>query len=138
VKTEVTIQNDSFSLSLEICCPYSLLFRILHTLFKSIYNLDPQVVEWIILYLSNRKLRIRLNNTFSDWQQVITDIPQVSILGPLLFIIYVTDIQEICHLGSDLYLYAEDSKLFRYLSGENDSIALQLDLNSLKDWFKKW
>jgi len=35
-------------------------------------------------------------------------------------------------------LYADDSKLFRYISGENDSFALQSDLNSLKDWFKKW
>jgi len=56
----------------------------------------------------------------------------------LLFIIYANDIQEICHLGSDLYLYADDSNLFRYISGDNDSIALQSDLNSLKDWFKKW
>jgi len=41
-------------------------------------------------------------------------------------------------LGSDLYLYADDSKLFRCSSEENDSTALQSDLNSLKDWFKKW
>jgi len=40
-------------------------------------------------------------------------------------------------LGSDLYPYADDSKLFRYISGENKSIALQSDLNSLKDWFKQ-
>jgi len=51
---------------------------------------------------------------------------------------YVNDIQEIWHLGSDLYLYADDSKLFRNISGENDSFALQSDLNSLRDWFKKW
>jgi len=42
-------------------------------------------------------------------------------------------IQEIYHSGSELYLYADYSKLFRYVSGENDSIALQSDLNSLKD-----
>jgi len=59
-------------------------------------------------------------------------------LGPLLFLIYVNDIQEICHLGSDLYLYADDSKLFKYKSGANDSIALQADLNNLKNWFKQW
>jgi len=38
-------------------------------------------------------------------------------------------------LGSDLYLYADDSKLFGYISGENGSIALQSDINSLEDWF---
>jgi len=42
------------------------------------------------------------------------------------------------YLGSELYLYAHDSKLFRYISGENDSIALLSHLNSLKNWFKKW
>jgi len=41
-------------------------------------------------------------------------------------------------LGSDLYLCADDSKLVRYISGENDSFALQSDLNCLKDWFKEW
>jgi len=41
-------------------------------------------------------------------------------------------------LGSDLYLYADKCKLFRYILGENDSIALQSDLNSLKDCFKRW
>ena len=63
-----------------------------------------------------------------------------AILGPLLFIIYVNDIQETCILGSDLYVYTDDSKLFRYISGENDSLplVLQSDLNSLSDWFKKW
>jgi len=61
----------------------------------------------------------------------------ISILGPLLYLIYVNDIHGICHFGSDLNLYADDSKLFRYISGENDSFTLQSDLNSLKDWFKK-
>jgi len=79
------------------------------------YNLDPQVVEWIISFLYNRKQRIRLNNTFSEWKQVISGIPQGFILGPLLFLIYVNDIQKICKSGSDLYLYANDSKLFRYI-----------------------
>lgn len=102
------------------------------------YNLNSQVVEWITSFLSNRKQRIRLNNSFSDWKQVISGIPQGSILGPLLFIIYVNDIQETCILGSELYLYADDSKLFRYISGENDSLVLQSDLNSLSDWFEKW
>jgi len=40
-------------------------------------------------------------------------------------------------LGSDLYLYAENSKLFRCISGDNDSFALQTDLNSLKNWYEK-
>jgi len=52
--------------------------------------------------------------------------------------VYVNDIQEICQSGSDLYLYADDSKLFRYISVESDTIALQMDLNNLKDWFKQW
>ena len=46
------------------------------------------------------------------------------------------DIQETSLLGSELYVYADDSKLFRYISG--DSLELQSDLDSLSDWFNKW
>jgi len=56
-------------------------------------------------------------------------------LGPLLFIIYVNDIQEICHLGSDLYLYA-NAKLFRYRLYQERLHCNHL--NSLKDWLNKW
>jgi len=66
------------------------------------YNLDPQAVGWIISFLSNRKQRITLNNTFSEWKQVISGIPQGSILRPLLFLTYINDIQEICSL---IYIY---------------------------------
>jgi len=52
-------------------------------------------------------------NTLSEWKQVISGIPQGSILGPLLFLIFVNDLQKICLLGPDLYLHADDSKLFR-------------------------
>lgn len=102
------------------------------------YNLNSQVIDWIISFLSNRQQRVRLFNTYSNWVQVISGIPQGSILGPLLFLIYVNDIQETCRLGSNLYLYADDSKLFRYISGEFESFALQSDLTNLKDWFTKW
>jgi len=40
-----------------------------------VYNLAPQVVEWIISFLSNQKQRIQLNNSFSEWKQVISGIP---------------------------------------------------------------
>ena len=91
------------------------------------YKLNSQVVDGIISFLSNRKQRVGLFHSFSDWVKVISGIPQGSILGPLLILIYVNDIQEICCSGSDLYLYADDSKLFKYISGETDSVALQSD-----------
>jgi len=76
-------------------------------------------------------------NSFSQWNQVVNDIPRDPILGPSLCLIYVNDIQELCHSGSDVYLYADDSKLLRFIPEEYDSFAIQSDLNSLKDWFKK-
>jgi len=57
--------------------PHQLLIHKLN-----LYNLDPQVVEWIISFLSNRKQRIPFNNTFSEWKQVISGIPRGSILEP--------------------------------------------------------
>jgi len=86
--------------------PHKLLIRKLKS-----HNLDPQVVEWIISFLSNREQRIRLNNPFSEWKQVISGIPQGSILGPLLFLIYVNDNQDLL-LGSRLYWNREPKFIF--------------------------
>jgi hypothetical protein len=66
-------------------------------------------------------------------------IPEGSVLGSLLFIIYVNDIQDACLLGSSLYMHADDSKLFRYISNVTYDISkLQSDLDGLNLWFSKW
>jgi len=59
-------------------------------------------------------------------------------LGPILFIIYINDLVEHVNYGSDLYLYADDAKLFSFIKTLEDSARLHKDLDSLTQWMKTW
>ena len=93
---------------------------------------------WIKSFLFNRRQRVRINSIFSIWREVLSGIPQGSILGPLLFIIFINDLVGNCHNGSDLFLYADDAKLFRLISCDNDVDLLQKDLLYIQSWMEKW
>ena len=75
-----------------------------------------------------------LEDEFSDWLPLTSRVPQGSILGPLLFIIYANDMPNCSSGKSKLALFADDSKLFRSMSSRSSSATLQSDLNSLFQW----
>jgi len=93
----------------------------------SSYGLNKELIEWITAFLINRKQRVRINNIFSDRADVDSGIPQGSLLGPVLLIIYINDLIEYCDCGSELYLYADDAKVFKHIKNEFDSQVPYLD-----------
>ena len=66
-------------------------------------------VKWFKSYLLDQAFKVNINNHFSDLSKIYCSVPQGSILGPLLFLLYVTDILQAFH--SDLFLYVDDSGL---------------------------
>jgi len=102
------------------------------------YNINEDIIKWIKAYLNNRMQRVKINNSYSNWAQVISGIPQGSILGPLLFIIYINELPNICDSGSKLFLYADDAKIYNHILNEQDKDILQNDLNKLKLWADNW
>ena len=95
-----------------------------------------RVLTWISSFLTDRRQRVLLDGCSSDWVNVTSGVPQGSILGPLLFIIYIDDI------GSDLTsctrLFADDCTVFREINLHQDCDSLQADLNGLLKWTQKW
>ena len=89
--------------------PHHLLLKKLHS-----YNLNVNVIQWIRSFLCYRKQRVKINGCYSEWTDVISGIPQGTILGPILFIIYINDLPEICEEFTRIYLFADDAKLFRH------------------------
>ena len=88
--------------------------------------------------MHNRKHRVKVHGCYSQWGRVTSGIPQGSVLGPLLFLIYINDLPEFCEMESGIYLFADDAKLFKYIKGDLDRQRLQDGLDRLQEWTDKW
>jgi len=82
--------------------------------------------------------RLKVQPPYSSWASVLSGIPQGSILGPLLFIIYINDLPDSLNVDSNINLYADDAKLFRHISTSQDSLSLQDYINKLTHWMDDW
>ena len=68
--------------------------------------------------------------------EVPSGIPQGSVLGPLLLVIFINDLPDV--VSSDIYLFADDTKISRPIMTEEDEQRLQRDLDKLTDWSETW
>ena len=92
------------------------------------------LLAWFRSYLTDQQQCVVLHGVCSDWLPVTSGVPQGSILGPLLFLIYCNDVQNYIQAKSTLTLFADDSKLYRSLDLPNASTSLQHNLDSLQIW----
>ena len=72
----------------------------------------------------------------SSWKMVTSGVPQGSVLGPVLFLIFINDLDS--HLVTSLLKFADDSKLFSKVNNDSDRDVIQQDLHSLVEWSDKW
>ena len=93
--------------------------------------------SWFKAYLTGRFHLVSIEGCSSDLLPVRSGVPQGSILGPLLFLVYVNDIPNITTF-SHTYLFADDTKLLQSISSTTDSFNLQQDLDSLTSWCDTW
>jgi hypothetical protein len=95
-----------------------------------------EVYNWIEDWLKDREQRVVLLGSSSNWIKVKSGVPQGSVLGPLLFLIYINDIDEaVCN---SLLKFADDTKVFSVVSDINDVNKLQNDLKNLCKWSEDW
>ena len=90
----------------------------------------------IINFLNKRQQRVILNNDTSDWADVISGIPQGSVLGPILFIIFINDLPK--EVKSYINIFADDTKLFRAIQNIKDIDSIQKDITKLTEWSIRW
>ena len=92
---------------------------------------------WFRSYLSNRSHFVSFAGASSECLPVLSGVPQGSILGPLLFLIYLNDLPEVISHFS-IYLFEDNTKLVKLIRSEVDSSLLQEDINSLEQWCTNW
>ena len=99
-------------------------------------GIKGKILKWISDFLQNREQRVQIRNATSEWVKVLSGVPQGSVLGPVLFLIYINDI--VMNIKSTIKLFADDAKICRPIRDASDQQALQDDLRSLENWSRKW
>ena len=97
------------------------------------YGIVDPILTWVKSFLSDRKQRVLVNGQASSWHDVISGIPQGSVLGPVLFVIYINTLVDVVS-DSEVAMFADDTKMFKGIYNENDKCLLQQDLNNIHDW----
>uniref|UniRef100_A0A8C5R211 Reverse transcriptase domain-containing protein n=1 Tax=Leptobrachium leishanense TaxID=445787 RepID=A0A8C5R211_9ANUR len=121
--------------------------RLLFKLRKN--GLDENTCSWIENWLKDRVQRVVINGTFSRWTPVVSGVPQGSVIGPILFNLFINDLE--IGIESHVSVFADDTKLgkviqceqhvtvcVQVIQCEQDVTSLQRDLDKLGDWALKW
>ena len=96
-----------------------------------------EILNWFNNYLSDRKQRVVLSGAVSDWLFIRAGVPQGSILGPLLFLLYINDI--VTDIGSNIRLFADDTSLYIVVDDPSDAAnCLNTDFDKISRWAATW
>ena len=100
------------------------------------YGIDEKIWLWICNFLINRKQSVIVDGKQSSLIDVVSGLPQGTVLGPLLFLLHINDLPSV--VSSKVRLFADDCLIYRNIKNKEDQIALQKDLNLLENWVNTW
>ena len=93
-------------------------------------------INWVEQWLTDRRQRVVVDEEVSSWKSVLSGVPQGSVLGPILFLVYIDDLEE--GVTGNILKFADDTKLFRKTKEIEDKQKLQDDIDKLVRWSEKW
>ena len=99
------------------------------------YGISGHILNWIEHFLKERKQRVSISGHLSDWADVLSGIPQGSVLGPTLFLIFINDLPD--RVNSLVKIFADDTKMYSIINDQSDIDSLQKDLDNLAEWSEK-
>ena len=100
------------------------------------HGIGDSITDWIEQWLTDRRQRVVVDGEVSNWKSVLSGVPQGSVLGPILFLIYINDLDD--SITSNVLKFADDTKLFRKVNTDGDKQHLQNDLDRLVKWYEIW
>ena len=143
----LSITNDIF-MSFEEGCETRAVFLDISKAFDKVWHegllfklkqngINGKLLSLISDFLTNRHQRVVLNGQESSWEPILSGVPQGSVLGPLLFLVYINDLTD--NISSSMRLFADDSSLFlrvRDIQVSHDT--LMSDLEKITQWANQW
>ena len=100
------------------------------------YGIQDKTLTWVESWLTNRTQKVVVDGVSSNPVAVTSGVPQGTVLGPLMFLLFINDMQE--DLECNLRLFADDALLYHNITNDNDTQALQRDLDKLGLWAERW
>ena len=100
------------------------------------YGISNSTFAWIEHWLTRRSQCVVLDGETSNPVPVLSGVPQGTVLGPLMFLLYINDITK--DIDSPLRMFADDCLLYRIIESTEDTTKLQQDLNILSEWANTW
>jgi hypothetical protein len=102
------------------------------------HGIRGPILNWIEAWLSGRRQRVVLSGKFSSWEEVLSGVPQGSVLGPLLFLIFINDLDEVLENVECIKKFADDTKIAGKVETEDDQRIIQKALDCLQQWADTW
>ena len=99
-------------------------------------GIEGRLLDWIREWLKDRRQRVVLGGEFSDWTTVTSGVPQGSVLGPVLFVIFINDIDE--GIRSRIWKFADDLKMMGKVTAQEDIEQIKTDIDKLVEWSEDW
>ena len=99
------------------------------------HGMGNSIINWIQQWLTDRRQRVVVDGEVSSWKSVFIGVPQRSVLGPILFLVYIDDLEE--GVTGNILKFADDTKLFRKTK-EIGGEKIQDDIDKLVRWSEKW
>lgn len=93
------------------------------------YGIKGELLKWVEDFLCRRNQRVVIGGAPSNWSDVTSGIPQGSVLGPTLFLIYINDLPDV--VKSMVKLFADDTKLYSVVNNQQEAEELQTDLDNM-------
>lgn len=100
------------------------------------HGITGNILRWVDSWLSNRRQKVSVEGELSEWAAVKSGVPQGSVLGPLLFLIYINDIDQ--DIVSKFSKFADDSKVAKIVNNLDDAEILRNDIVKLQNWTLDW
>ena len=127
LEVETDIIYLDFAEAFASVCPAKLVSKL------KMYGIGDPLLSWFCSYLVGRQRRVVLNGTCSTWSHVGSGVPQGSILGPILFLLFINNMPDTVS-SARIAMFDDDSKCYKIIGQESDIVNLQQDLDALFAW----